>query len=360
MSATWGNNLRLTVFGESHGVCIGGVLDGLPPGLEIDMDRVAFQMERRAPGRSEVATLRRETDVPEILSGMFQGKTTGAPLSFIIRNQNTKSNDYDELRAKMRPSHADYTGFVKYNGFNDYRGGGHFSGRVTASIVFAGAICEQLLKKSGIFVGSYVTLLGKIPCDSPGKEWSSVVAESLKNEVLPIWNENQKRSALERIEAVRAEGNSVGGVIECRMENLPAGLGDPFFDSFESKLSHLLFSIPGVKGVEFGDGFQIAEKTGREANDQMEWKDGRVQTVTNHNGGILGGITNGMPVVFRVAVKPTASIFTEQKTVDVISNENTTLKLKGRHDPTIVPRAVPVVEACALLCAADLLKEVLS
>ena len=357
MSATWGNSIKLTVFGESHGAGIGGVLDGLPPGVAIDFDRIMFHMKRRAPGRSAVSTPRKEADVPEILSGVFEGKTTGAPLSFLIRNQSAHSADYEELRAKMRPSHADYCGFVKFKGYNDYRGGGHFSGRITAPLVFAGAVCEQLLKKEGIFAGGYITSLGGIDCDIPSTEWSAQTAEKLKNESLPIWNGSQKNEVLSRIETVSKEGNSLGGVIECRIENLPVGLGSPFFDSFESKLSHLLFSVPGIKGVEFGDGFRIAEKTGREANDQMEWKDGRAVTLTNHNGGILGGITNGMPVVFRVAVKPTASIFTEQKTVDVEKKENTTLLLRGRHDPSIVPRAVPVVEACALLCVFDLLRE---
>ena len=357
MSATWGDNVKLTIFGESHGNAIGGVLDGLPPGISLDMDRIQFQMRRRAPGHSQTSTPRKEDDIPEVLSGIFHSKTTGAPLAFMIRNHNTKSKDYEELRTKMRPSHADYGGWVKFKGFNDYRGGGHFSGRITAPLVFAGAVCEQVLQDRGIYVGSFITALGGVACDKPELPLSKEYAEQLKKETLPIFNENQKHEVLQRIESVKNEGNSVGGIIECHIHGVPAGLGSPFFDSFESRLSHLLFSIPAVKGVEFGDGFKIAAMTGKEANDPMKIQDGRIKTVTNHNGGIVGGITNGMPVVFRVAVKPTPSIFASQQTIDVLKKENTTLTLTGRHDPVIVPRAIPVVEACALLCTLDALKE---
>ena len=358
MSALWGNNIRFTIFGESHGNGIGGVIDGLPAGITLDMDRILFHMMRRAPGRLSVATARKEADTPEILSGMFQSATTGAPLAFLIRNQNNHSSDYDELRTKMRPSHADYPAWVKYHGWNDYRGGGHFSGRITAPLVFAGAVCEQILEEEGIFVGSYITRLGGIDCGSWGDEpFSKETAELLKKEILPILSEEKQEAVMKRIDDAKKEGNSVGGVIECRIEGAPAGLGNPFFDSFESKLSHLLFSIPSVKGAEFGSGFSISDMTGKEANDPMRIENGKVRTVTNHNGGICGGLTNGMPVIFRTAIKPTASVFCEQETVDVEQMKNTTLTIHGRHDPSIVPRAVPVVEACALLCTLDTLRE---
>ena len=354
MSAVWGNNLRLTVFGESHGNGIGGVIDGLPAGITLDMERILFQMSRRAPGQGKATTARKESDVPEFLSGVFEEHTTGAPLAFLIRNQNTHSGDYNDLRTKMRPSHADYPAWVKFHGQNDYRGGGAFSGRITAPLVFAGAVCEQVLEKEGIYVASYITRLGGIDCGRWQDEtFSKETANALKKELFPILDLSKISAVEARIEEVRQDGNSVGGVIECRIEGVPAGLGNPFFDSFESMLSHLLFSVPAVKGVEFGAGFSISDMTGKDANDAMGMSGDKVVAFTNNNGGICGGITNGMPIVFRTAIKPTPSIAMEQKTVDVSKMENTTLCIHGRHDPVIVPRAIPVIEACAMLCTMD-------
>ncbi len=358
MSAIWGNNIHFTIFGESHGSAIGGVLDGLPAGITLDMERISDWMKRRAPGNSDLVTPRSESDIPEVLSGIFNGVTTGAPLAFLIRNNNSHSHDYSELKDKMRPSHADYPASLKYKGFQDYRGGGHFSGRLTASLVFAGAVCEQILSKEGIYTAGYIRSIGTVEGGAYSEsEMNLSLSEELKGKILPIKDSEKEELARRLILEKKEEGDSVGGVIECQLHGMPGGFGNPFFDSFESMLSHLLFSVPAVKGVEFGTGFEISKMTGSRANDSMELRDGEIRLKTNHNGGITGGITNGMPVLFRVAIKPTPSIAKEQETVDISKMENTVLKVKGRHDPCIVPRAVPVIEACALLCALDALEE---
>jgi len=355
MSATWGKKIRYTIFGESHGKGIGITIDGLPPGYEIDLAEVSREMTRRAPGRNPLSTDRSEKDAYTIWSGFVNGKTTGTPLCAMIENTNQRSADYDSLASKFRPGHADYSGFIKYNGFNDIRGGGHFSGRLTAPLVFAGAIAKQILRQKNILIGSHIQRIG--PVSEP--KFSTIpfeeqLLEQLTHQDFPVINPLMGQQMQDCILSAKSAGDSVGGVIEAAALNLPAGLGEPFFDSLESTLSHLLFSIPAIKGVEFGAGFDFANMLGSIANDAMYNQNGVIKTSTNNNGGILGGITNGMPLIFRVAVKPTASIHLEQHTVNSIG-ENTTIIVDGRHDPCIVPRAVPVVEAVTAMGILDLL-----
>jgi chorismate synthase len=346
MSNTFGEVLRLSIFGESHGAAIGAVLDGLPPGETIDWDGVRKEMERRAPARNALSTARKEKDAFEIESGYFNDHTTGTPLCVMIRNSDQHSRDYEELRHVMRPGHADYTGRVRYDGYNDYRGGGHFSGRLTAPLVFAGAIAQQILARRGVTVGAHILQICSImdlPFSPLGEQTERLL--SLKDKMLPVLDDRRAGLMEQAILQAKNEINSVGGIIECMATGLPPGLGNPFFDSIESRLSHMLFSVPAVKGLEFGDGFALAYMNGSEANDAMRYDGDQVKTETNHNGGILGGITNGMPVLFRLVIKPTASIGQKQKTVDIDTKENCVLEIKGRHDPCIVQRAVPVIEA---------------
>jgi len=352
MSGVWGNKIKLSIFGESHGKAIGIVIDGLKPGIEIDMEYIKNEMKRRAPGDSPLSTPRRETDKFDILSGYFNGRTTGTPLSAIILNNNTRSRDYEKTASLLRPGHADFTGNVRYRGFNDYRGGGHFSGRITAPLVFAGAICKKILEDKGILIGSHIKSIGTIE-DGSYFNPVSISEESivkLSKSKFPVLDGVKGKEMEKCILKVKEEGDSVGGVIETAVVNLPAGIGEPFFDSVESSIAHLLFSVPAVKGVEFGEGFNITTMKGSEANDEYYLsEDDIMKTYTNNNGGILGGITNGMPVIFRTAIKPTPSISKTQKTVDINKKQNTFLKIEGRHDPCIVPRAVPVVEAVAAI-----------
>ncbi|GHV17035.1 chorismate synthase [Clostridia bacterium] len=313
----WGEKLKISLFGESHGTAIGVVIDGLPHGFKLDCERIATEMARRAPGQSDVTTSRRESDKVEILSGLLNNITTGAPLCGIIRNVDARSYDY--ALDKLRPGHADWTAFLKFNGHADMRGGGAFSGRLTAPLTFAGAVARQFLDKQNIII--------------------STESDVNYDEILHVKSEN----------------DSIGGVIELTVENIPEGLGGLFFGAVESRLSSLLFSIPAVKGVEFGDGFRFATMRGSEANDQLCLKNGRIFAHSNHNGGVLGGITNGLPLIARVAIKPTPSIGLPQKTVDVSDMRETTITVGGRHDPCIVPRAMPVVEAAAAVCILDLI-----
>ena len=358
MSGIWGNSLKVAIFGESHGNAIGITIDGLPYGVEIDMDKVLEEMARRAPGKSKLSTARNEKDAPEILSGFFEGRTTGTPLCGIIRNGDTRSKDYGKLKDLMRPGHADYSGNIRYSGFNDYRGGGHFSGRITAPLVFAGAICKQVLAKQGITIGAHVKKIKDISDDSfDYTNISSDLLLSLNKEELPLLDKSKEETMRNVIIDAKSQGDSVGGVIECAITGVKAGYGDPFFDSVESRLSHLLFSVPAVKGVEFGLGFDITELYGSEANDSYYYDGDVVKTRTNNNGGILGGITNGMPVVFKVGIKPTPSISKKQHTINIQTKTNEDLVIEGRHDPCIVQRAVPVIEAVAAIGILDLLKE---
>ena len=358
MRSTWGNNLQLTIFGESHGPAIGVVVDGLPIGLSVDEEAVARDMARRAPGQDPTATARREADRVRIVSGLYRGHTTGAPLCGLIENMNVRSGDYEAMQRLMRPGHADYAGYVKYRGMNDPRGGGHFSGRLTAPLVFAGALCRQALAARGIEVGAHIASIAGVedaPMDPVGVDAQTLRA--LRDARFALLDPAREAAMRARVEEARLAGDSVGGSIEVAAVGVPAGLGAPFFDSLESTLAHLLFSIPAVKGVAFGDGFGLCAMRGSGANDAMRVQDGRVTCETNHNGGVTGGITNGMPVVCRVAVKPTPSIAQPQRTVDVSCMADAQMEIRGRHDPCIVPRAVPVVESAMLLALMDLLLE---
>ncbi|MFK4784522.1 chorismate synthase [Fusobacterium sp. MFO224] len=357
MSSVFGDKIKLSIFGESHGLGIGVVIDGLPAGLEIDLEEVKKEMRRRAPGRNKMSTPRKEKDEVIIQSGIFEGKTTGTPICGLILNTNQSSKDYSYLKNVMRPSHADYPGKIKYEGYNDYRGGGSFSGRLTAPLVFAGSLAKQYLKKYGIFVGAHISSVGKIKDDSFNTlNETKELFDEISNKEIPVINDRISEDMEKEISKARENKNSIGGKIECMIINVPAGIGEPFFDSVESRLSHMLFSIPAVKGVEFGLGFQISEIYGDEANDPMYIdNNGEVKTRTNNNGGILGGITNGMPVIFRVGIKPTPSIGRAQETVNIETKENTILEVNGRHDPCIVQRAVPVVESVAAVVILDLL-----
>lgn len=358
MSGIYGMNIKMSIYGESHGVSIGLVIDGLPPGLQLNLDLIAREMERRAPGRNLLSTQRKEADNFEIQSGFFNGYTTGTPLCVIIKNSDQHSKDYSILQDKMRPGHADYAGQIRYQGFNDYRGGGHFSGRLTAPLVFMGAVAKQALALQGIKVGSHILSIANIKeqAFSPLGVADEVLAD-LQQKAFCVLDEAVGLKMQERILQAKAELNSVGGVVETVVMHLPAGIGAPYFDSLESRLSHVLFSVPAVKGVEFGDGFAVTQLTGAEANDALHYMNNEVVAYTNHNGGITGGISNGMPIIFRVAVKPTPSISRCQQTVSLKNKCDTELEIIGRHDPCIVQRAVPVIEAVTAWTVWDLLLE---
>lgn len=356
MSSIIGNKLKLSIFGESHGEGIGVVIDGLPPGIEINLDYIDLQMKRRAPGQNEISTSRKEKDSYKILSGTFENKTTGTPLCAIIFNEDKKSKDYSELKTKIRPGHSDYTGFIKYQGYNDYRGGGHFSGRLTAPLTFAGSVAMQLLERKNIFILSRIKSIYTIT-DNSEFQLSEDELLNFRNKSFPVISDVKEKEMQDAILNAKNKGNSLGGIIETCIINIHAGYGEPFFDSVESKLSHMIFSIPAVKGIEFGSGFEITRLTGREANDEFYLNENKIMTKTNNSGGILGGITNGMPIIFRTAIKPTASIAASQNTVDILKKENTTLNITGRHDPCIVPRALPVIEGAAALVMLDLILE---
>ena len=358
MSGIFGLNIKMSIYGESHGKAIGVVLDGLPPGLALDEEAISREMARRAPGQSALTTARKEKDAVEIQSGFFNGYTTGTPLCARIANSDQHSKDYSILKDKMRPGHGDYAGYVRYQGYNDYRGGGHFSARLTAPLVFAGAVAKQALAQYGITVGAHILRIHDItePGFNPLGE-SEATLKAIDAKSFTVINDNIGEQMQNCILTAKGVLNSVGGVIELMAINLPAGLGAPYFDSVESRLSQILFSVPAVKGIEFGEGFGFAQLTGAEANDQMHYEEGKVRCYTNHNGGITGGLTNGMPLVFRVAMKPTPSISREQKTVSLAEQSDTTLTVVGRHDPCIVQRAVPVIEAVTAWTLWDLLIE---
>ncbi|MBS5983057.1 chorismate synthase [Clostridium butyricum] len=355
MSGMWGNKLKVSIFGESHGAGIGITIDGLPSGIEIDMEEVLKEMARRAPGKSRLSTARKEGDQPEILSGFFEGKTTGTPLCAVIRNSDQHSKDYGKLKDLMRPGHADYPGFIRYNGFNDYRGGGHFSGRITAPLVFAGAVCKQILNIKGINVGAHVKSIGTIYDKSFDEvELTKELLDNLKINELPLLCSEKEEMMRNAILEARSDCDSVGGTIECTVIGIDAGVGNPFFDSVESTLAHLMFSVPAVKGIEFGKGFEMSELRGSQCNDEYYYDGDKVKTYTNNNGGITGGITNGMPILFKVGIKPTPSIAKKQRTIDIAENKESELIIEGRHDPCIVQRAVPVIEAVTAIGILDL------
>ncbi len=347
MSSLWNNGISISIFGESHGKAIGVVIDNLPAGEPIDMDALGAFMARRAPKKDLTSTPRSEKDLPIILSGILDGHTTGAPLAAMIENTDQHSSDYQELAKKARPGHADYTGFLRYNGFNDVRGSGHFSGRLTTPLAFAGAVCGQILERRGIYTAAHIASIKGVK-DTPFDTvcLSLVDILKLREHPFPVIDPQAELLMRSEIEKARMDCDSVGGVIELCTIGFPAGIGSPMFDGLENAISSIVFGIPAVKGLEFGAGFEVAELLGSENNDAFYLDDnGEIRTRTNNHGGILGGISSGMPISLRVAVKPTSSISKEQKTIDFIHNENTTLSVHGRHDPCIVPRAVPVVEA---------------
>lgn len=348
MSSTYGEHLRLSIFGQSHGNAIGMTLDGIPAGLPVDMAQLQGFLDRRAPGRDGFSTPRKEADRPEFLSGIVDGFTCGAPIAAIIPNTNTRSGDYRELKDLPRPGHADYTAQVKYGGFQDAAGGGHFSGRLTAPLCIAGGLCKQWLAQQGINVFAHLYAIAGI-YDTPFDPLAPKQPDTGFPVLDPEAGANMRRAIYDAKEA----GDSVGGIIECAVTGLPAGLGDPMFDGMESCLAAIIYGIPAVKGVEFGDGFRSAALRGSQHNDPFILRDGVIVTKTNHAGGILGGITNGMPLLFRVAIKPTPSILQPQQTVSLSRQEPAQLQIHGRHDPCIAPRAVPVVEAAAAVALFD-------
>lgn len=359
MGANFGKNYCISIFGESHGNALGINIDGIPAGTELNLDFISEEMKRRAPGKSELTTSRTEKDEFEILSGFVNGRTTGTPLAMIIRNTNQKSKDYGEIAKKPRPGHADWAGLSRYNGFNDIRGGGHFSGRITAPLVFAGAVAKQILKEKGILIAAHVKSIKDIQDrDFEEKDITQENIDRLRNMILPVLNENIVPDMEKTILKAKEEKNSVGGIVEIMITGIKAGIGDPFFESMESELSRMIFSIPAIKGIEFGAGFDIAKMMGYEANDEMYYDEkGDVRTYTNNNGGITGGITNGMPINFKVAVKPPASIGKKQRTVNIETKKNDFLEIIGRHDPCIVPRIVVVLEAVAAIVVMDRIME---
>lgn len=357
MKSAIGNNVQLTIFGESHGSAIGMVLNGLAPGIEIDFDYINKQLDLRKP-KGRISTARKESDTPIVLSGFFEGKTTGTPLCILFENNNTKSKDYSKTKDIMRPSHADYSGFVKYHGFNDYRGGGHFSGRLTTPIVCAGAIAKQILESKGIYIGSHIKRIQDIYDTS----FDYVNEETLKEQILevnkkyfPTLSKDSEEKMLTLMEEAANNGDSIGGILETAIINVEAGIGEPMFDSIESTLSHYLFSVPAVKGVEFGLGFEFANGYGSEVNDSFYYDNDKVKTKTNNNGGINGGISNGMPIVFKTVIKPTPSIYKSQNTINIKDKENTTLQIEGRHDPAIIHRARIVIDSVSALAILDLM-----
>lgn len=352
MSNWKGERLDLTIFGTSHGPNIGMTLSGIPAGYTLDMDALQTFLLRRAPGNSPYATARKEADVPEFLSGIEDTKTTGASISATISNTNTRSSDYAELNLCPRPGHADYTARVKYGADYDVAGGGHFSGRLTAPLCIAGGMCLQWLEERSIKVTGHISAIGGIE-DSPSRLDPCAPQTAFHDPLFPVLNQDRAQQMQNRITEAKQDGDSVGGIIECVVTGLPAGFGGPLFEGLEGKLSQVLFGIPAVKGVEFGNGFDAASIFGSQNNDPFAIKDGKVCTLTNNAGGILGGISNGMPITLRIAIKPTPSIAKPQKTVNLQSMEMTDISVKGRHDPCIVPRAVPVVEAAVAMVLFD-------
>lgn len=353
---TWGNKIRLSIFGESHGTCVGITIDGLPAGINLDCDLINFELKRRAPSANISSTQRSEKDDFEIISGLFEEKTTGAPLTAIFRNNDTKSKDYSKIKNILRPSHADYPAKIKFKSFNDYRGGGHFSGRMTVALVFAGAICKQILKEKNIEIYSHIKKISKYEDEKfLNNDIDKERLTKLKNKYLPLLDKSLEEQIENYLKDVKIKGDSVGGLLECMALNLPLGLGEPFFESFESKLASLVFSIPAVKGIEFGLGFDFASACGSSVNDEYYINEGIIKTKTNNNGGILGGLTNAMPLVFSVVVKATPSILLKQRTVDIAELKETSLEIKGRHDVCILPRIIPVIEAVTAITICDLM-----
>ena len=352
MSSSAGKNIKITLFGESHGPMIGITIEGLKSGIKLDLDYITKELEKRK-SVGNISTPRKEKDQFEIVSGFFNGYTTGTPLTVIVKNENTHSSDYKPNL--LRPGHADYTAFLKYNGYQDYRGGGHFSGRLTVGIVMAGEICKQILEQKGILIGSHIKQIHNIvDVDfAVNKQYLSEQIDEMNKSSFAVLTSTIKEEMINCIENARMNEDSVGGIIESVVLNIEGGIGEPFFDSIESILSSLIFSVPGVKGIEFGKGFEFASLYGSEANYEFVYENG-IKTVSNNNGGINGGISNGMPIIIKTCIKPTPSISKEQNTVDLLKNENTIIKVKGRHDPCIVHRARVVVDSMIAIGILDL------
>lgn len=359
MGSTWGNQLKISVFGESHGKGVGVVIDGFPAGFVCDQEFIDQELARRAPGQSSLTTSRKEEDQPILLSGMIDNRTTGAPICIMIPNNDTHSKDYENLRTVPRPSHSDYTGQLRYQGHNDIRGGGHFSGRLTAPLVYAGALCKDFLRKNhNVEIGSHLYSVGGV-ADQPFDPVSTdqELLSRLQLETLPLIDHEVEEKIIETVEQARKELDSVGGIIECAVVGAVAGIGSPIFQNVESRIASILYSVPAVKGVEFGLGFMLAQKRGSEVNDSYRKDNGSIRTKTNHSGGISGGITTGMPIVVRAAIKPTPSIGREQTTLNLETGEEELLQIHGRHDPCIAMRAPVVVEAAVAIAIMDLYLE---
>ena len=356
MKNTFGNAVSLTIFGESHGAAVGAVLDGLAAGLPVEQDYIALRMERRRARGDGLSTSRIEPDEVNFLSGVMNGHTTGTAIALTIANTNTRSGDYAKTADLLRPGHADYTAYAKYEGWQDARGGGHFSGRITAAAVAAGSLCERVLAERGIRVYTHIAKVAGIE-DAPLSSAAGLVCPEPQSGHFALLDPGREAAMQAAIRAAGAEGDSVGGVLETMVTGLPAGVGEPWFDSVESELAHIAFAIPAVKGIEFGSGFAFADMKGSEANDAFRLQGGQIVTATNHNGGVNGGITNGMPLVFRTALKPTPSIYKTQQTVDYINKKEAELNIQGRHDPCIVARAAVVQNSLTAFALLDLLTQ---
>ncbi len=351
MSSTYGEKLKLSIFGQSHGKAIGMTLDGIPAGLPVDSTKLQTFMNRRAPGQHNYDTPRKEEDVPNFLSGIVDGKTCGAPITALIYNTNTRSNDYKNFKDCPRPGHSDYTAQIKYGGFQDAAGGGHFSGRLTAPVCIAGGLCKQWLEEMGIQITARIISIGDIT-DDASIDWCNPDFSQIQSD-FPVINKKCGDKMKSAIAQAKAEGDSLGGIIECIITGMPAGIGGPIFAGMEGKIAQIIYGIPAVKGVDFGSGFAGCRMKGSQNNDPFAVSDGKIVTKTNNAGGILGGITTGMPIIFRAAIKPTASIAKEQETVNLSTLEAAKIQIGGRHDPCIVPRAVPVIEAAAAIAVLD-------
>ena len=358
MSYSFGKNFKVTLFGQSHSEEIGIVIDGISAGYKINKDLIRKNLERRRPGKNKFSTARKEDDDFKIVSGEVEGITCGAPLCALIENKDQRSKDYDNLKDRPRPSHADYPAYVKFKGFNDIRGGGQFSGRMTAPIVIAGSIAEDLLLKRGIKIYSRIKSIGQASdIELDLKEIKEEKFSILKNEDFPAFEDSAREKMQEEILKAKEVGDSIGGIVETFILNMPVGIGEPFFDSLESVISHAVFSIPGIRGIEFGSGFEAAKMHGSSHNDEYYYENGEVKTRTNNHGGIIGGLSSGMPIIFRTAVKPTSSIAKTQNTISLKDKKNVNLKIIGRHDPSIVPRALVAIEMITALAILDLVME---
>lgn len=357
MSSIWGNKIKLSIFGESHGELIGIVLEGIKPGTVINLDNMETQLKRRKPGKSNLTTSRKESDTPLVRTGVIDNVATGAPILIEIQNKDQKSRDYEKLKFVPRPGHSDYSAYIKYEGFNDIRGGGTFSGRMTAPLVAAGSIARDIIQSQGIKVYCHITKLHNI--EESGYLQDSNISQNqfdnLEKMELPFFDSKLESQGKKAIEEVKLKGDSLGGHIECIIKGLKPGIGDPFFDSLESNISKMIFSIPGIKAIEFGLGFDFGKQTGLEVSDTIAYANEKITFPQNFNGGILGGISNGADIVFKVAIKPTPSISALQKTIDLEKKQNVQMEIEGRHDPCILPRVVPVIESVVYLVLLDYL-----